>query len=118
MLTPKRNRPGLRLPIKLIPALRYDTFDYDVDGTSSDGGQASPKLALNVAASDRSISPARGYEILANPNLDPETVTTIELGFAYRSRMGSDGFSVKGAYYSSAGDDFIDIPMSVPATAA
>ena len=59
----------------------------------------------------RSISPARGYEILANPNLDPETVTTIELGFAYRSRMGSDGFSVKGAYYSSAGDDFIDIPI-------
>lgn len=45
-----------------------------------------------------------------NPDLRPETVTTLELGFGFRFDnllLGNDKLNVKAAYYDSDGDDFI-----------
>ena len=122
--------PLLRLEklTRMTAALRYDTFAYDVDGLSSSGSQVSPKLGLNVIINQSlnffaswasayrapvfheiSGDSTDSYTILPNHDLDPETVNTTELGLAYQGRTSAGGlFNIKGAYYDSVGNDYID----------
>ena len=112
--------------VRLIAALRYDTFAYDVDGVNSNGSQVSPKLGLNVIVNQSlnffaswasayrapvfheiSGDSTDSYTILPNHDLDPETVNTIELGLAYQRRTSAGSFNIKGVYYDSIGEDYI-----------
>ena len=121
--------PNLKIEklLKFIAALRYDTFAYAVDGINSSGSQVSPKLGFALSlnpALDFFMSWARAYRppifheisgggtsnysILPNEYLDPETITTIELGLAYEGQSNANSFSIEGVVYNSSSDNYID----------
>ena len=70
----------------------------------------SPVLAPTAFAPDNRFAP--------NPDLEPETVTTIEFGAGldFESVLRSnDRFTVKGSWFASEGDDFINLEVDVRA---
>ena len=115
-----------------IPAVRYDHFESDdVVGNSQSEGEVSPKLAASYKPTENLLlfgSWAKAFRapnlteiyasgqhfpnnnFVANPNLKPETVTTIEIGagISFNSLFANnDSLEVKGSWHDSDGEDFI-----------
>ena len=118
--------------LSLIPAARYDSFSSeDVNGQSQDSGKVSPKFSVSYKPIEQAMLFASwakafrapnmtelypsgqhfpGNNFVSNPDLKPETVTTLEVGaglnFEGVMREG-DRARVKGSWFSSDGKDFI-----------
>lgn len=121
----------------LIPAIRYDKYQSeDQNGNSQNEHALSPKVSLSYKPTETFMiygSWSRAFRapnltelyasgthftagpftnvFIANPDLKPETVTTYEAGAGMQHRgvlAGDDRFEVKGSYFMSKGDDFID----------
>ncbi|WP_417796218.1 TonB-dependent hemoglobin/transferrin/lactoferrin family receptor [Terasakiella pusilla] len=127
--------------LSIIPALRYDKYKSDdEDGNSLNEGAASPKLSLSYKPVEQlmlfgSWSKAFrapnltevyadgqhwfGNNFQANPDLKPETVTTIEVGAGvdFKELLSSnDRLQVKGSMFRARGEDFIDQEITATTT--
>lgn len=116
----------------LIPAVRFDNYQSeDGNAQSQDESQVSPKLSVSYLPTENlmffgSVAQAfrapnmtelypsgqhfPGNNFVSNPDLKPETVTTIEIGAGYRSSnlfAKGDDAQIKASIYRSEGDDFI-----------
>ena len=129
----------------IIPAIRYDNYESDDENNNSqDEGEVSPKLSLSYQPNNNIVlfgSWAQAFRapnltelyaaglhfpgvpfafpdnnFIPNPDLKPETVTTIEfgLGFDFGNILTQgDRGSIKGSWYSSDGDDFITQEVNI-----
>ena len=129
----------------VIPAARYDHYESDDEnGSSQDEGEISPKLSMSylpyegvmifgswakafrapnlteIYSSGQHFPGVPGFFpanfFIPNPDLKPETVTTIEIGAGFDQRgvfAKGDRFKVKGSWYTSDGEDFIDQTVNV-----
>jgi hemoglobin/transferrin/lactoferrin receptor protein len=119
--------------LRVIGALRYDTYSLSGNGVSSDGDHLSPKITVGVtpikgievygsysqayrapAITETLISgvhPGFPFQFLPNPNLEPETAKNAEVGVnvQYNSifRQG-DAFRLKADYFHNNVEDYID----------
>lgn len=133
----------------LIPGLRYDTYESESSSanTSNKSDEVSPKLALQV----RPIEPlslfgsaARAFRapnlnelfptgthfiipgfgtnsFLSNPNLQPQTTDTFEVGAGLRFRSmlrRNDTAQLKATRFWIRGDNFIDTVVTQPSPPA
>lgn len=116
----------------IVPAARFDSYhSEDNNAQSQDESQVSPKLSLSYLPNDNlmlfgSLAQAfrapnmtelypsgqhfPGNNFVSDPDLKPETVTTLELGAGYRSSdlvAKGDNARIKASVYRSEGKDFI-----------
>ena len=119
--------------LRVIGALRYDTYSLDGNGVSSDGDHLSPKITVGVtpikgievygtyaeayrapAITETLISgvhPGFPFEFLPNPDLEPEVAHNAEAGVnvQYNSVfMAGDAFRAKAAIFHNDVDNYID----------
>lgn len=114
-------------------ALRFDSYSLEGGGTSSEETALSPKLTLGMdvvpgttvygtwAEAFRAPSvtetliggthpPPANFRFQPNPNLKPETATSVELGVNHESRnvvLPDDRLTMKVSVYRSEVDDYI-----------
>jgi hemoglobin/transferrin/lactoferrin receptor protein len=119
--------------LRVIGALRYDTYSLNGGGVSSDGDRLSPKITVGVtpikgieiygtyaeayrapAITETLISgvhPGFPFEFLPNPDLKPETARNSEIGVnvQYNSvLLPGDAFRAKADYFHNNVDNYID----------
>lgn len=124
-------KPGFG-ELSIIPAARWDSYSSeDETGQSQDEGKISPKVAVSYkpieqvvlfgswakafrAPNMTELYPAGqhypGNNFVANPDLSPETVTTIEVGAGLNFTNllnNGDAARIKGAWFTSDGKNFI-----------
>jgi hemoglobin/transferrin/lactoferrin receptor protein len=125
----------------LIPAVRYDHYESDdTVGNSQSEGEVSPKVAASYKPTENLLlfgSWSRafrapnlteiyasgqhfpGNNFVANPNLKPETVTTIEIGagISFNNLLANnDSIEIKGSWHDSDGEDFISQTITATTT--
>lgn len=122
----------------VIPAVRFDQYrSEDNVGNSQNESAISPKLALSYKPTDDLVffgslaqafrapnmtelypsgqhfpggGPIPNNNFVPNPDLKPETVTTLELGVGIKFEglaANNDQLKFKGAWHYSRGEDFI-----------
>jgi hemoglobin/transferrin/lactoferrin receptor protein len=132
----------------IIPAARYDQYESeDETGNSQDEGEVSPKLSVSYKPTENVMlfgSWARAFRapnltelypaglhfpgnpfgfppnnnFIPNPNLKPETVTTIEFGAGLDFDdvlAENDRAQIKGSWFTSDGEDFITQQVNIRA---
>ncbi len=128
----------------VIPAARYDHYSSeDNGGNSQSEGAVSPKLSVSYKPNEAFMvysSVARAFRapdltetyatglhfpgggpipnnfFVANPDLKPETVTTVEIGAGLDLNSvitDRDQLQIKAAAYQSWGEDFITLDVDV-----
>jgi len=128
----------------VIPAARFDQYTSDDEsGNSQDENQVSPKIALSYKPIEQVMffgswaqafrapnltelyptglhfpggGPIPNNNFVANPNLKPETVTTIELGAGLdfdNVLSAKDRAKIKGSWFTSDGENFITQEVDV-----
>lgn len=125
----------------IIPALRFDSYSSDDDvGNSQNESAFSPKVSVSYKPTESFLlfgSWAKafrapnltetyadglhyfGNNFIQNPDLKPETVTTIELGAGLDFKQvlsAEDTFRLKGSVFQSKGKDFIDQEVATTTT--
>lgn len=118
--------------LTFIPAARFDSFkSEDVTGQSMNESKVSPKFSISYvpiesvmlfgslaqafrAPNMTELYPSGqhfpGNNFISNPDLKPETVTTLEIGAGYRTSgllAANDSARIKAALHRSKGKDFI-----------
>tara|TARA_B100000965_G_scaffold127646_1_gene106172 strand:- start:15501 stop:17417 length:1917 start_codon:yes stop_codon:yes gene_type:complete len=129
-------KPGFG-DLSIIPAVRWDAYSTEDDtGGSQDASKASPKISVSYkpieqvmvfgswakafrAPNMTELYPSGqhypGNNFIANTDLKPETVTTIEFGAGLNFRGildQGDHARVKGSWFSSDGKNFISQEIS------
>jgi hemoglobin/transferrin/lactoferrin receptor protein len=132
---------GLPGELTVLPGVRFDSFSSDTDGFASNEDTAvSPKLGLsykpvgwlnlfgNYGEAFRApsfnelyadgvhfpLGPGRNNVFIANPDLKPQDGATIEGGIGLEFKdvaSAGDSFRVKGSYWKSKVENFIDIEV-------
>ena len=127
--------------LRAIGALRYDTYNLDGNGVSSDGDRLSPKITVGVtpvkgievygtyaeayrapAITETLISgvhPGFPFDFVPNPDLEPETARNSEVGVNVKYDsifMRGDTFRGKAAYFHNNVDNYIDTTFVPPFT--
>ncbi|MBL4666963.1 MAG: TonB-dependent hemoglobin/transferrin/lactoferrin family receptor [Sneathiella sp.] len=128
----------------IIPAARFDNYRSDDEtGNSQNESAISPKLALSYIPNDNLVffgslaqafrapnmtelypsglhfpggGPVPDNFFVPNPDLKPETVTTLEIGSGIRFKglvSDTDKLRLKGAWHMSRGTDFITQEVDV-----
>lgn len=125
--------------LDVVGALRFDSYELDGGGFSSSGQRVSPKITVGLSPFEGKLldglqlystyaegyrapsvtetlingtHPSPAFDILANPNLKPETAHTIEAGINYKRDdlfTSGDKFRLKAAVFRNDVDDFIDM---------
>jgi hemoglobin/transferrin/lactoferrin receptor protein len=124
-----------------IPAVRYDHYESnDTVGNNQSEGEVSPKIAASYKPTENFLlfgSWSRafrapnlteiyasgqhfpGNNFIANPNLKPETVTTVEVGAGVNFNKlfsSNDHLEIKGSWFDSDGDNFISQTITFTTT--
>lgn len=122
----------------IIPAARFDSYESEAeDGKSLKKSKISPKISLSYkptqnvmffgswAQAFRAPEFAEAYatgqhypgnNFIENPDLKPETVTTVELGLGFDFDdvlVDQDKARIKGSWFTSDGEDFISMAVDV-----
>jgi hemoglobin/transferrin/lactoferrin receptor protein len=125
--------------LRVIGALRYDTYSLSGNGVSSEGDHLSPKITVGVtpikgievygtyaeayrapAITETLISgvhPGFPFQFLPNPDLEPEVAHNAEVGInvQYNSIFThGDAFRAKADYFHNNVDDYIDQTVVAP----
>ena len=131
----------------IIPAARFDQYESDDEnGNSQDENQVSPKISATYKPTENVMffgSWAQAFRapnltelypsglhfpgvpfvfpdnnFVPNPNLKPETVTTVELGAGLdfdNVLANNDRAKIKGSWFTSDGEDFITQEVNIGA---
>lgn len=109
----------------VVPGVRYESADLDSSLTSDSFDRFNGALAFEFQASDALTFKASGIQLFkapeigevfvgaglydsANPNIEAETGTNLELGFAYQDHvLGADQFSFGATLFQTDINDYI-----------
>lgn len=133
--------------LEILGALRYDGYSLDGSDGGSEGDRISPRITVGVSPFEQTAfhglqlygTYAEGYRaptlnetlitgihpviyvpftFLTNPNLEPETARTFEVGVNVRRDdifTEGDGFRAKAAWFHNNISDYIDLVGVTPA---
>lgn len=127
--------------LRAIGALRYDSYNLDGNGVSSDGDRLSPKITVGVAPVKgievygtyaeayrapaitetliSGVHPGFPFDFVPNPDLEAETAKNAEVGVnvKYDSIFTrGDSFRGKAAYFHNNVENYIDTTFIPPFT--
>lgn len=129
--------------VLVVPGVRFDHFDNDADGQDAvNESEVSPKLGVSYLPTEWLMlfgSYAHGFRaptfdelyadgthftigpiinsFVANPDLEPQTTDTFEIGAGvqFDGIVTPDDFvEIKGSYYYTDAEDFIDLVVDQP----